>query len=266
MVLSAGFSRIVEDRRFEDYRSMKQHYQHRHTKEYIVSGTGATAGAGAEFEFTVEPMDYIGTAAQAYICTELDEATQQNKFVSLTYYTEAGVIKGPYMEDLGANSSTETAIGSTDFWRIREMYSEVAGLDTKEIALTDDAIDANARWGMIEINETQWHAQRYFVPSATQVEHSYLGRIIAKGPQIAAAAAAVDSILLTVRLTPKVITGVEDQTAADKDFIIHFNKNLDWQPCIELEPATDVLFLWGDTTTSQTVWFEADFLEVYVKT
>ena len=264
MVLSAGFSRIVSNRRFEDYRSMKQHFQHRFTKEYIISGSGTTAGA--EFEFATEAMDYIGTEAQATIRTELDDATQHSKYVYMTYTNDDGVILGPVTADLdGANSTTEVNIGAADFWRIRELYTEVASLATKAIVITDADMDAAARWGMVEDNETQWHAQRYFVPSATQVEHSYLGRVIATGPQIAAAAAAVDSIILTITLTPKVITGAEDQLAADKDIILTWNKNLDWQPCIELEPATDVIFSWNHTTTGQVIWFEADFLEVYVK-
>jgi len=266
MVLSAGFSRIVENRRFEDYRSMKQAYLHSHTKEYIISGSGTTADA--EFEFATEAMDYIGTEAQAYIRCEADDGNQDDAYVYLVYTDDDGVIQDPVTADIDStvDSTKEVAIGSTNFWRIREMYSEVESATGggKAIVLTDDDMDAAARWGMIEDNESAWAAQRYFVPSATQVEHSYLGRVIAKSPQIAAAAAAIDAIILTITLTPKIIDRGEPQVAADKNIVLTFNKDLDWQPCIELEPATDVIFSWNHTTTGQAVWFEADFLEVYV--
>ena len=55
---------------------------------------------------------------------------------------------------------------------------------------------------------------------------------------------------LTVTYTPKAwdnplkdaTSGTESQTAADVKLMIAFENELDWQPCIELEPATDVTF------------------------
>jgi len=267
MVLSAGHSRVLTNRHFEDYRSAKQYYNGRLCKEFIISGSGTTAAA--EFEFGTHGMDYIGTEAQAYIVTEADDGNQHDKYVYLEYYDDDGVIFGPVTADLdGANSTTEVPIGSTNFWRIRQMYLEVEAATGggKGIHLTDDSLDAAAHWGFIEDNESAWAAQRYFVPSATQVEHAYLGRVIVKMAHMFAAAAAIDGIILTITCTPKVIDLGEVQAAVDKNIVITFNEDLDWQPMIELEPATDVIFSWNHTTTGQAIWFEADFLEVYVKT
>ena len=258
-----GFSRIEKDRRFEDYRSMKQAYQHKSCKEFIISGTGTTANA--EFEFTSDTVDYPAAEDQVYIRTELNDATQVGKYVYIEYCDDDGVIKGPLGAVHAADTSDEVIItGASDFFRLRRMWCQVASLATKAIQLTDDDMDAATHYGFIEDGETAWAAQRYFVPSATQVDHSYLGRILVEVPHMLAAAAAIDAVILTLTYTPKVIAYSDyDQLKAAKTLILPFNENLDWEPCIELEPATDVVFSWNHTTTGQTIWFEADFLEVY---
>ena len=263
---ATGFSRILTDRRFEDYKSAKQHFQHRHCKEFIISGHGDSSIAG-EMQFSSETLDYIGAEAQAYIRTEAVDANQDGKYVYMIYCTEAGVIKGPVTADIAATETDEVAIGDADFFRLREMWSEVesATAGDKMVLLTDAAMAGGDNYGYIDDGNSRWASQRYFVPSATQVEHAYLGRVIAQAPQIAAAAAALDAIILTITYTPKVISNIEDSAAADLSVTLTFNKELDWQPMIELEPATEVTFSWTDTTTGQAIWFEADFLEVYVK-
>lgn len=267
MVVATGFSRIENDRRFEDYRSAKQHYQHRHTKEFIISGTGTTANA--EFEFTSDTMDYPAAEDQVYIRTEADDANQRSKYVYIEYCDDDGLILGPLTADLdAANTTTEVIVtGASDFYRLRRMWSEVESATGggKAIQLTDDDLDAATHYAFIEDNESAWCAQRYFVPSATQVEHSYLAKLEVLYPFMTAAATAIDAIILTLTYTPKVIDSTEDQVAADKTLVLPFNLALNWQPMIELEPATEVIFSWNHTTTAQTIHFEATFLEVYAR-
>lgn len=265
---ATGQSRVISDRRWEDYRSLKQHYQHRHTKEFVISGNGDSSVAG-EIQFNDLTIHYIAAEGQVYIRTELDDlANQDSKYVYIEYQDDTGAIKTILTADLdNANTTTEVIVtGASDFYRLRQMYSEVEATATKAIVLTDAVMGgADDHFGVIEDGNSQFAAQRYFVPDAASVPHSYLGRIIAQGPQIAAAAAAVDAIILTVTYTPKIVDIGEAQIKADITAVLTFNKELDWQPCIELEPATEVSFSWTDTTTGQAIWFEADFLEVYAK-
>ena len=173
---ATGFSRIVENRRFEDYRSMKQSYQHFHTKEYIISGHGNSSIAG-ELQFSSEDTDYVGAAAQACIRCEADDANQHGKYVYLTYQNASGVILGPVTADLdGADSTTEVNIGAADCYRVREMYSEIesATAGGKMITLTDAAMAAGDNWAYIDDGNSQFAAQRYFVPSATPVSYTHL--------------------------------------------------------------------------------------------
>ena len=204
MAGSKGFSRIVENRRWEDYKSLKQYCSNKPIKEYIISGYGQTNNA--EFEFTTEAMDYIGTEAQTYIRTVADDGSQDNKYVWMEYQDDTGLILDPVTADITdtADNTIEVAIGSTDFWRLRQMYAEVEGVAGSEIVLTDDDMDAASRWAMIEDGETQWHAQRYFVPIATQCK-AYLGRVIVKGERVLEAAAASRGIIMSVTLTPRVV-------------------------------------------------------------
>jgi len=263
-----GFSRIVENRRFEDYRSMKQHYQHRYCKEFIISGAGTTAGA--EFEFTSDTLDRPAAEDQVYIRTEAnDDPAQIGKYVYIEYCDDDGVIRGPLGAVYAADSTTEVIItGADDFFRLRRMWAEVESDSGggKAHQLTDDDLDAATHYAFIEDGESAWAAQSYFVPSATQVEHAFLGRVLVEASPIVEAAAAQQGIILTLTYTPKVIDyGLYPQIAADKTIILEFGEYLNWQPVIELEPATDVIFSWNHNTTAHAINFEAIFLEVYVR-
>jgi len=265
---TTGFSRVLTNRHFEDYRSAKQHFKGRHCKEFIISGTGNSVAAG-EFQFASETLDYEDAEAQAYIRTEADDEGQDDAYVYIIYQDDDGVIYGPVTADLANPNTEEIAIGSTNFYRLREMWSEVesATAGGKMVMLCDDEMAGDDNWGYIDDGNSRWAAQRYFVPSATQVEHAYLGRVIAQAPQIAAAAAAVDAIILTITYTPKAIDNIEASAAADLAVTLTFNKELDWQPMIELEPATDVYIEVKKVNDAlhDEIYVEASYLEVYAR-
>ena len=109
---ATGFSRVLTNRHFEDYRSMKQYYNGRLCKEFIISGHGNSAAAG-EFEFASEDTDYIGTAAQAYIRVEGVDATQDGKYVYLIYCTETGIITGPVTKESLELAITQVVVGNS---------------------------------------------------------------------------------------------------------------------------------------------------------
>ena len=258
-----GLSRVLKGRRYEDYRSMKQYYSDRTIEEVLISGWGTTAGA--EFEFASETTDYAGAAAQAYIRAELDDANQHSKYVYLQYQDATGAVQDWATADLdGADSATEVAIGSTDCYRVRQMYSEVESATGggKMITLTDAAMAGGDNWAYIEDGNSRFSLQRFFTqPVATCA--SYLGKIDVKFPFMSAAATAIDGVILTIAYTPKVLNAGETGIAANITMVVPMNRNTVIEPLIELAPATEVSFSWNHTTTGQTVWFEATMLEVY---
>lgn len=263
-----GISKVLTKRRFEDYASMKQWFQHWKCTEFIISGYGDVK-ANAQFLFTDgDTINYIAAEGQAYIRTEAnDDPNQVGKYVYIEYCTEAGLIKRGNAV-LAADTTTVASIGDADFFRLRQMISEVVS-DTgggKAVLLTDAVWGgADDTFGFIDDDQSVAVMDKYYVPKASQVVHTYLGRVKANTSYMAAAATAIDDIILTVAFTPKAVNIGASSVAVATTILISFNTILDWQPLIELEPATEVTFSWAKETTDQPVWFEATFLEVWVK-
>jgi len=260
---TTGLSRVLVNRRWDDYASLKQAHTNRYIEEVVISGFGTTAAG--EFEFASETTDYAGAEAQAYIRCEADDGNQDNKYVYLQYQDDTGQVLPGATADLPTPDNTvETAIGGTDCYRVRQMYSEVesgtgGGL---MITLTDDAMAGGDNWAYIEDGNSRFSLQRFFTqPSATAA--SYLGRIKVKFPHMTAAATAVDAVILTIGFTPAVLNGGEASAAANITMVLPFNHDTVFEPLIKLAPATEVTFSWSHTTTGQAIWFEAIMLEVY---
>ena len=258
-----GFSRVLENRRFEDYRSMKQHFQHRHITEVLISGTTTTDGAAVEVNFCVgDTINYIAAQGAVYALCEQDDASQYNKYVYLEYQDNTGEIQTVLTTDLdGANSTTVSRFGTvSDFFRIRQCHSEV------ESSANDAIVISDAVWGGVDdtfgfINDgnSQFNLERFFTqPAATCA--SYLGRVDVKCVNIAEAAA---GYILDVTFTPKILNLGEVQPATDKTLHMEFTEFLNWEPCIELAPATEVIFKVGDNATAGILAIEATMLEVY---
>lgn len=272
MAGSLGLSRVLRNRRFEDYKSMKQAYQHRTINEFIISGRQVTTNAAAEIDFTVgDTINYIAAEAQACIRTEAADANQKSKYVYMRYCSEDGTISSWVTADLdGTNTTTEVAIGGADFFRLREMYCEVVS-DTgggKAVLLTDAEMGgADDIFGFIDDDHSQAAVSRYYVPAAAQVEHTYLGRITCISPNLLEGDATPGGMFLTVLFTPKVLNGGEAQVAAEHTEVVSWMEDkLVWEPCIELEPATDVTIKIHKLVDADhvVIHIEAIFLEVLV--
>jgi len=265
-----GESKVFSDRRWEDYTSLKQHYQHRHTTEFMITGDQATTVGAIGPIFQELAIDYIGAEAQAYIRTEAnDTAAQSTKYVYLEYQNEAGEIQDPVTADFpAADTTTETAIGSTDFFHIRQFYSEVVSGAAAAIVLTDGAFAGAGTdlWGFIQDAHTSFAVERYYVPAASQVEHSYLGRFEVWGtPDTTEATTVKTGTEIVITYTPKVVNLGEAQTAFATTTTLDFSDYLKWEPCIELEPATVVSFTMKWLFQAEQIHLELTFLEVYVK-
>lgn len=263
-----GISRVLKDRRFEDYRSLKQHYQYRHILEFVISGFGDVKASAIWLFTDGDTINYIGSEGQAYIRTEAnDDPNQVGKYVYIEYCTELGLVKSANAV-LAADTTTAVTIGDADFYRLRQMISEVVSATAggKSILLSDAVWGgADDTFGFIDDDQSVAVIDKYYVPIASQVQHTYLGRIKANTSYMAAAATAIDDIVLTVAFTPKAVDLGKKSIAVATTIEVTFNSILDWQPLIELEPATEVTFSWAKATTDQPMWFEATFLEVYAR-
>ncbi len=265
-----GHSRVLKDRRFESYTSLKQHLSHSIIDEVIISGLIAETDAGpTEIDFAVgDTINYIAAEGQVYIRCELDDATQHSKYVYIEYQDDTGAIRPILTADLDAADSTTEVIvtGASDFFRLRQMISEVEATATKGIVLTDANMGgADDIFGFINDGNSQFNLQRFFTqPNATC--DSYLAHIHLHSSE-SGTDANQDAFYLTITYTPRVL-GLSDgfaeaQGAADKTMTLHFYNNLDEDPCILLEGGTEVIFKVGDVNDPSAIHCEFVMVEDY---
>ena len=121
-----------------------------------------------------------------------------------------------------------------DVYRIRRMYCEQETLDTKEIQVVD--FNNGNTYGVIAQANTYGNAgSRYFALDSDY--RCFLGRLQIRYPFLFDVDADDIGFQVGITFTPKSETV---QTAADITLTFDFTGKLDWQPCIELEPATEV--------------------------
>ena len=123
-----------------------------------------------------------------------------------------------------------------DVYRIRRLWSNLEAPTDNHLVVCD--FNGGNLYGVIQDLQSKGCAgSRYFAPGATVCD-SYLGYIKCKAAYLLEGDATVGGFILTVTYTPKAIgTG----SASDITLVINFNETLDWQPCIQLEPCTDVI-------------------------
>lgn len=147
-----------------------------------------------------------------------------------------------------------------DFYRLRSMNCETEAPADNNIWLCDK--DKSHVYGVISDANTQAAITRYFVPAATTGQNTryFLGKIEAKATIINEGDTTATGFIVDVRYTPKALNS--NVPAADVLQSLEFNELLNWQPCIELEPATDVIIRVGDLGTAGYVHLSISILEV----
>jgi len=259
-----GFSRVIKNRRFEDYTSMKQYFSDRTIYEVIIEGRTTTDGAALEINFCVgDTINYIGTAAQAYIRTEQEDASQHSKYVYLQYQDNTGAVQDWVTADLhNTDTTTELEIGSTDFFRVRQMYSEVESSANDAVLLTDGEMGGvDDVFAFINDGNSQFNLERFFI-QPNSVCDSYLARFHVHSIPVGIGAA-TDIFIAQFICTPRALNCGEVQGAADKTFEYKFADEFNSEPCILLEGGTEVIFKVGDIATANIVHIESVLLEVY---
>ena len=148
------------------------------------------------------------------------------------------------------NVSLQSTLNN-DVYRIRRMWTQTESPADNNQYICDK--DCSNIYAITPDSSTRGTAgSRYFAPSSSYT--SYLGKVECYAPQ---GFQADDESLchqLTVTFTPKKETGTT--TASDISLAMEFNDHFLWEPCIKLEPCTDVTFKIKKVLDSE------DFIEV----
>ena len=262
-----GRSKVHENRRFEDYKSLKQHFQHnRRVDEVFISGRTTTDGNLTEINFCIgDTINYIAAEGQAYIRTEQDDVgIQGEKFVYLQYQDDTGAILPWVTADMNdTNTTTEVVIGSTDFFRARQMYCEIISSANDAVLLTDANMGGvDDIFAFINDGGSVFNLERFFTQPSATVD-SYLAKIHVHSIPVGIGAA-TDTFIVEITYTPRAPSaGGETGAAAAISEVFKFEREFDWQPCILLQGGTEVIFKVNDIATANVIHIEAVMVEIY---
>ncbi len=135
-VAGRGVKIIERNRRFEDYRSLKQHFQYSKIDEVLYNGWQITAGGAAEVLSGERAITYLGAEAVVYVKSVADAAGLDGDAVYVEYQDDTGAILGPITHLLnvagGAGTDTEHALGNENV-----LDTIAAGQGTTSATLTD---------------------------------------------------------------------------------------------------------------------------------
>lgn len=148
-----------------------------------------------------------------------------------------------------ANWAADTvAIGTfpSDVYRIRRMWVETESPADNSQFVGD--IDGTNIYAAVDDAGSRAAISAYFVPasydsSGATIDYVYLGQVKAAGSFIQKDATSME-VYLKITFTPYQIDSNEI-SGAPSDVSLQIpidNKGFDWQPCIRLEPLTDVTF------------------------
>jgi len=263
----------IADRPFEDLASLKKYLrQSRLVKEVRFKHVVATGGAGAAVEIeekTGTAIARLGAEAQVYIRAHTDAAGYDTKTITISWLDDAGVIHDPVTTTIDVtDSTTEVAVaGAADFYRLREMYSDVTPAAGHTLILTDaDCANVDGSggdiYGMIEESNYSSIHSRYFVPSryldAGSAGSKEIVSYLAYMRFFYSCVTANERATLTVTCTPYDLGRETTLTyVCPKDYL-----NMVWEFPFRLKAATDVTFsVADDTLTGGTFEFESIIVE-----
>ena len=114
--ITRGTTRLVSNRRFEDYKSMKQNFKYSKVKEIIFDGFQTLTNTAANLEPGDLTIALIGAEALVYLSTLADDSNQDLAEMWVTYQDDTGLIHGPILHLLNddADTSVEACLGNED--------------------------------------------------------------------------------------------------------------------------------------------------------
>lgn len=133
-----------------------------------------------------------------------------------------------------------------DVYRIRRMWTETEATDNNYLAVCNSA--GNAFYAAItDLNSYGSAGSRYYALSSTY--RCFLGKVHLEAPRSFGADIDELAYVIDITFTPRsmvnpgsIYSGSKNGAASDITLTKEFIDVFDWQPCIELEPCTDVIF------------------------
>ena len=166
-------------------------------------------------------------------------------------------------DDWNANTAADLCsvqeFEAPDFYRCREMYCEVEPIDAKTIRLGNH--DSSVIYAGIG-EGARYMANSGFFTQPTATCRSFLGKIKATH-SIDSTVTELTGASVFVTFTP--LEAYSDGGAAEITIELTFSDLLEWEPCIELEPATDVIVKVANVEGAKldNMFVEVIYLEVY---
>jgi len=175
-----------------------------------------------------------------YIVACGDATHQEGNYLTVTSSDlSAGVVlktsTAPDADWADDNVSLQKTLNN-DVYRIRRVWTETEGAATKAFHIVDK--DSTNAYAIIPDTLTYGDAGSRYTALDTATYRSFLGRIKLRAPKLFDVDADDLGLQVTVTFTPLPET---DQTAADTTISFDWVEDFDWQPCIELAEASDVI-------------------------
>ena len=124
--VTRGTTRVLNNRRYEDYKSMKQHFQYSNINEVIFDGYQTLTNTAANLEPGDITVALIAAEACVFLRTLANDALQELASVWVTYQDNTGAIHGPILHLLNdtADTTTVAPLGNEDIF---DTCASVAG-------------------------------------------------------------------------------------------------------------------------------------------
>jgi len=110
-----GHRIITSNKRWEDFKSLKQYYQGRRVNQIDCASAQVSTATAAIIDGSTQTITGIGPAAAdvVYISTAVDDAGQQGKSLWVVYQDDTGLIHDAVLSKFdSADSSTEIVLGA----------------------------------------------------------------------------------------------------------------------------------------------------------
>jgi len=247
--------------------------------EHILNDDADTSVEAALGNEDVNDVIDTGEGGKVILMTAL--AGTLNQYAGMYMVTQSGAGVGDVNLIVSNTNATPTTLTVTDntnagadddivqiqefpcdnFYRVREMYCEVEVIDAKTIRLGNH--DSSVIYAGIG-EEARYMASSGFFTQPIATCRSFLGKIKASMPVDTTVTENVGGSI-SVTFTPK--EAYSDGGTADITIETPFQGEFNWEPCIELAPATDVIIKIKNIEGAKVdeIFVEATYLEVYPK-
>ena len=211
---------------------------------------------GSVLTMTAVNTTHSGTYDGWYVVSQGDATDMEGSYLTILTSSLESPVKLTCTTAPDANWAADTcSIQRTlnnDVYRIRRMYCEQETLDTKEIMVCDK--DNTNSYAVIAQGNTYGNAGSRYTALSTDYR-CFIGRLLISVPHASTDGVDITDYQVSITFTPLSMTG---QAAADITLTFDFPELLDWQPCMELEPAKDVI------VKIKSIAIDEAYNEVYV--